>query len=82
MIFLSVPVVVSYAQTIMPSHIGTISSFMMGFCWGIASFMIAPVGAFAEKYGIQIVLQIIALSAVLGACGSILLKKNADENGN
>lgn len=81
LIFLSVPVVVTYAQTIMPSHIGTISSFMMGFCWGLASFMIAPIGALAEKFGIQNVLQIIALSAVLGVLGSMFLKRNADGNG-
>ncbi|MFC1724355.1 MFS transporter [candidate division KSB1 bacterium] len=78
-IFSSVPVVVSYAQTIMPSHIGTISSFMMGFCWGLASFLLIPFGALAEKYGIQIILQLISLTAVIGGAASLFLKNDSNE---
>jgi len=74
-LFLSVPVVVSYAQRILPSHIATVSSFMMGFCWGAAGILLTPLGALADIFSIQIVLKFIAVSTVTGGFISLFLKK-------
>jgi len=73
---LSIPVIISYAQNLVSSHIGTVTSLIMGLCWGIAGFMIIPTGALAEKYGIQTVLETVAILSVLGGLASLFIKKD------
>ena len=75
---LSIPVAISYAQSLMSSHIGTVTSLMMGFSWGIAGFFLTAAGAFAEKFGLQITLKFIALFALFGFIASIFLKENKE----
>ncbi|MFC1724356.1 MFS transporter [candidate division KSB1 bacterium] len=73
---LSIPVTISFAQKILPSHIATVSSFLMGFCWGVAGLILIPLGALAEKFGIQLILQILALITITGGIASFFIKDN------
>jgi len=53
---LSLPVTIVMAQELIPSHSGTVSSLLMGFCWGIAGFSLTPMGYISEAFGIPTVL--------------------------
>jgi len=52
----SLPVTIIMAQELVPQRSSTVSSLMMGFCWGIAGFMLTPLGALADRMGLENVL--------------------------
>ncbi|MFC1724354.1 MFS transporter [candidate division KSB1 bacterium] len=77
---LSIPVAITYAQKLVSSHIGTVTSLMMGFSWGIAGIFLIAAGAFAEKFGIQITLKLIAVFAFFGFIASVFLKGDKENH--
>lgn len=76
---LSIPIAISIAQRMVSSHIGTVTSLMMGFAWGVGGFFLSAAGAFAENFGLDITLKIIAVSAVLGGITSFFIKDIKEE---
>jgi len=72
-LFSSIPVVISLAQSKMPTHVGTISSMVMGFSWGIAGLLVSVLGKLAEIYGIEKMLTMLAFFPVLGIILSVFL---------
>jgi len=73
----SVSVNIVMAQKSKPNHVGVVSGLVGGFCWGIASISLTPIGFFANTLGIKTVLTII--SSLLIA-GYFLTSKINDEN--
>lgn len=57
----SLPVSIVMAQELAPNHTSTAASLMMGFCWGIAGFILTPLGALGDSIGLETVLWGIAL---------------------
>jgi len=64
----SLPVTIIMAQELIPKHSSTVSSLMMGFCWGIAGFFLTLLGALGDIIGLERVFEgliLIPLIAVL-----------------
>ena len=72
-LFSSISVVISVAQTIFLHRIGTVSSIVMGFCWGLGGLLIIPFGPLAEYIGIGQTLNILACILLLGLIASLAL---------
>ncbi len=67
------PVNVSFAQELRPRSASMVSGLMMGLAWGVASLVLVPVGALADRIGIEPALQLVALlGAAAGACALFL----------
>ena len=49
----SLPVNVTFGQTIAPISAATVSSLMMGFAWGTGGLMVPLVGYMADRIGIE-----------------------------
>lgn len=58
----TLPVNVTFGQTIAPISVATVSSLMMGFAWGVGGFSVPFVGMLADRIGIEHTLM--AVSAV------------------
>ena len=64
----TLPVNVTFAQTIAPISAATVSSLMMGFAWGIGGLCVPFVGMLADRVGIErtlIVMSAVPLIAAL-----------------
>ncbi|MCL5019245.1 MAG: MFS transporter [Patescibacteria group bacterium] len=72
-LFSSISVVISVAQSIFSHRIGTVSSIVMGFCWGIGGLLITPAGWIAETIGLKLALIGIAGVAVTGIIAALFL---------
>jgi FSR family fosmidomycin resistance protein-like MFS transporter len=57
----TLPVNITYAQTVVPVSAATVSSLMMGFGWGTGGFVVPLVGFIADRIGIEPTLMMIAL---------------------
>ncbi|MFZ5518668.1 MAG: MFS transporter [Candidatus Zhuqueibacterota bacterium] len=53
-------------QQIMPENAGFISALMMGSAWGLAGLLMTPVGALADRWGLQTTLSAISVVALFG----------------
>jgi len=71
--FSSIPVVISLAQSKMPSHVGTISSMVMGFSWGIAGLLVSILGKLADIYSVKTMLTMLSFIPILGIVLSLRL---------
>ncbi len=69
----SIPVFVVLGQGLSPAHSSTISSLLMGVAWGVGAMIIGPIGAFADRQGIQAGLAVLASMLVMGLVCSALL---------
>jgi FSR family fosmidomycin resistance protein-like MFS transporter len=58
----TLPVNVTFGQTLAPISVATVSSLMMGFAWGVGGFSVPFVGMLADRIGIEHTLM--AMSAV------------------
>lgn len=63
----TLPVNVTYGQTIAPVSAATVSSLMMGFAWGTGGLSVPLVGLIADRIGIEPTLSIMAVIPVFGA---------------
>ena len=63
----TLPVNVTFAQTIAPVSAATVSSLMMGFAWGTGGLSAPFVGMIADRVGIEDTLTAIAFMPLLGA---------------
>lgn len=55
------PVVVAFAQELMPGRAGTASSLVMGFSWGIAGIAITGLGKLADVIGLERAMEILMI---------------------
>jgi FSR family fosmidomycin resistance protein-like MFS transporter len=63
----TLPVNVTFAQTIAPVSAATVSSLMMGFAWGTGGLSAPIVGMIADRIGIERTLTMMAFMPLLGA---------------
>jgi len=69
----TLPVNVTFAQTIAPVSAATVSSLMMGVAWGTGGLTVPLVGRLADGFGIEPVLIALAFLPLLGALCTIPL---------
>src|SRR6185295_7491666 len=63
----TLPVNVTYGQTIAPISAATVSSLMMGFAWGIGGLSVPLVGMLADRIGIDRALTAMSTVPVVAA---------------
>ncbi len=76
----TLPVNVSFGQSIAPVSAATVSSLMMGVAWGTGGIMVPVIGEFADRVGIENTLSVIALTPLLAAALSMALPKHPGPN--
>lgn len=73
----TLPVNVTYAQTLAPVGAATVSSLMMGFAWGVGSTMVPVVGLLADTMGLARALLCISVVPLLAAALAARLPERA-----
>ena len=63
----TLPISVTFAQTLVTGGAATVSSLMMGFAWGMGSLAVPLIGAGADRFGIQATLTVLAFVPLLAA---------------
>lgn len=63
----TLPVNVTFAQSLAPVSAATVSSLMMGFAWGTAGIAVPFVGMLADRVGIELTLTITTLLPLVAA---------------
>jgi MFS transporter, FSR family, fosmidomycin resistance protein len=63
----TLPVNVTFAQTIAPISAATVSSLMMGFAWGIGGLSVPFVGMLADRIGIEQTLLVMSVVPLVAA---------------
>ena len=71
----TLPVNVTYGQTIAPVSAATVSSLMMGFAWGTGGLSVPAVGWLADHIGIATTLSLMAFSPILAATCALPLPR-------
>ena len=61
---LAQPVMVVWAQKILPEYKSIVSGFINGFCWGIIAMLLSVLGTIAQKFGIIEVLIILTFTPI------------------
>jgi FSR family fosmidomycin resistance protein-like MFS transporter len=77
----TLPVNVTFAQTLAPISAATVSSLMMGFAWGTGGLSAPFVGMVADRIGIEATLQIIAFMPLAAALLALPLPPHAGSSG-
>jgi len=62
----SLPVNVVLGQQLSPRHAGIISSLLMGAAWGLGALLIYPIGAIADRFGLERALMVLASLILVG----------------
>lgn len=73
----TLPVNVTFGQSIAPVSAATVSSLMMGFAWGTGGLSVPFVGLAADRFGIERTLVGLALVPLLAAAAAIPLPPHA-----
>jgi FSR family fosmidomycin resistance protein-like MFS transporter len=63
----TLPVNVTFAQTIAPISAATVSSLMMGFAWGVGGLAVPLVGMLADRIGIEHTLTLMSFTPLAAA---------------
>ena len=73
----TLPVNVTFGQTIAPVSAATVSSLMMGFAWGMGGLSVPIVGLVADRIGIEPTLRWLALIPIAAAACALPLPGRA-----
>jgi FSR family fosmidomycin resistance protein-like MFS transporter len=73
----TLPVNVTFGQTIAPVSAATVSSLMMGFAWGTGGLSVPLVGLIADRIGIEATLRALALVPLAAAACALPLPGRA-----
>ena len=76
---LAQPVILVWAQRILPKYRSVVAGLINGFCWGIIALCLSMLGLIAEKFGIVNVLIVLT---VLPVVSSFAIKYLKDEKIN
>ena len=63
----TLPVNVTFGQTIAPISAATVSSLMMGFAWGMGGLSVPFVGMLADRIGIERTLMMMSFMPLVAA---------------
>ena len=69
----TLPINVTFGQQIAPVSAATVSSLMMGFAWGVGSFLAPVVGLLGDRLGLPAALAITAVVPILAAIAAVPL---------
>ncbi|MGQ0733247.1 MAG: MFS transporter [Acidobacteriota bacterium] len=69
----TLPVNVTFGQQLAPVSAATVSSLMMGFAWGVGSFLAPVVGLVGDRLGLSVALSITAVVPILAAAVALPL---------
>jgi FSR family fosmidomycin resistance protein-like MFS transporter len=69
----TLPVNVTFGQTLAPISAATVSSLMMGFAWGTGGLSVPFVGMLADRIGIERALTIMAFMPLVAAALAVPL---------
>ena len=69
----TLPVNVTFGQTIAPISAATVSSLMMGFAWGMGGIAVPFVGMLADRIGIERTLTVMAFTPLVAAAFALPL---------
>jgi membrane associated rhomboid family serine protease len=69
----TLPVNVTFGQTIAPIGAATVSSLMMGFAWGMGGLIVPLVGMLADRIGIEYTLMTMSAVPLVAACLAVPL---------
>ena len=75
----TLPVNVTFGQSLAPVSAATVSSLMMGFAWGMGGFSVPFVGMLADRFGIERTLVGLAFTPLLAAACALPLPKTAPD---
>ena len=75
---LAQPVIIVWAQKILPTYKSIVSGFINGFCWGLTALLLTGLGAIAQKFGIMNVLLVLTLIPALASYYVRYLKEEQD----
>jgi FSR family fosmidomycin resistance protein-like MFS transporter len=73
----TLPVNVTFGQSIAPVSAATVSSLMMGFAWGMGGLSVPIVGLVADRIGIEATLRALSLVPVAAAALALPLPARA-----
>ncbi len=76
----TLPVNVTFGQSLAPVSAATVSSLMMGFAWGMGGFSVPFVGMLADRYGIERTLVGLAITPLFAAACALPLPKTAQDD--
>ncbi|MFC1556832.1 MFS transporter [candidate division KSB1 bacterium] len=79
MLYASIPAVITQAQAAMPVHMGTASSMVMGFSWGVGGVLVSVVSSLADIYGVYSTMFIMAFFPFLSLGLALLIKPQQSE---
>ena len=77
----TLPVNVTFAQTIAPVGAATVSSLMMGFAWGTGGLLAPFIGLLADRIGIEQMLTMMAFLPLVGAALAMALPARVGGSG-
>jgi len=72
----TLPVNVTFGQSLAPVSAATVSSLMMGFAWGMGGFSVPFVGMLADRFGIEHTLIGLAITPLLAAACALPLPRS------
>ena len=64
---LAQPVILVWAQKVLPEYKSITAGFINGFCWGLTALMLSGMGAVAQKFGIVQVLLVLTFIPVISS---------------
>ena len=73
----TLPVNVTFGQSIAPVSAATVSSLMMGFAWGMGGLSVPVVGLVADRIGIEATLRALSLIPIAAAALALPLPERA-----
>ena len=76
----TLPVNVTFGQSLAPVSAATVSSLMMGFAWGMGGFSVPFVGMLADRFGIEHTLLGLAFTPLLAAACALPLPKSVRDD--
>ncbi len=76
----TLPVNVTFGQSLAPVSAATVSSLMMGFAWGMGGLSVPFVGMLADRFGIERTLVGLAFIPLLAAACALPLPKAAPDD--
>jgi FSR family fosmidomycin resistance protein-like MFS transporter len=76
----TLPVNVTFGQSLAPVSAATVSSLMMGFAWGMGGLSVPFVGMIADRFGIERALLGLAAVPLLAACCALPLPASAADD--
>ena len=76
----TLPVNVTFGQTIAPISAATVSSLMMGFAWGVGGLMVPFVGLLADDIGIEHTLTVMSAVPLVAAALAVPLPSGRRTN--